>query len=476
MTETLEIAAGAEPSVPPPAVDPTQQRKLPRRAWLLAGGFGLATLITRLPGLNRPRIMVFDEVYYAIQGLEIAQTGVEQGHTVHPPLAKWLIAAGIKVFGFTPFGWRVVPLLAGVLVVMATVIAAVYLLETLWLAGFAGLIVLTDGISFTNGRLALLDGIVAAFVTLAFVFVVRAVVRPLDIGLRRRCEVGAAAALGAALASKWSAALVIALSATVFAVLAWRASTAGPMRRRALVRTALVTLGIPVAMYAVTYLPTVVKFDQSAIGRELCSNHGDCDPSITARLAAIYRDHRAVWRFHDTLVPRNRYAHNATSWFLQTEPVGFLKTECPSADPVCSPTDQPSVRRIIGIGNPIIWGFGTLALFYVALSSIWRWRFRLIIVPLWASVLWLVPWIVQPELRLGWPLRVARPGYTFYAGPVVPVLAIALAATIAELRGRWRPAIAATMAAAAIVGAMALYPAWTARPTSSSYLAGLVDR
>ena len=29
-------------------------------------------------------------------------------HEVHPPLAKWLIAAGIRVFGNTPLGWRIV--------------------------------------------------------------------------------------------------------------------------------------------------------------------------------------------------------------------------------------------------------------------------------------------------------------------------------------------------------------------------------
>lgn len=434
---------------------------------------GLVALVTRLPGLTRPRILVFDEVFYATQGWEVSRTGVEQGSAVHPPLAKWLLAIGIKVFGFTPLGWRIVPLLAGVVVVMATVIAAYRLLDNLVAAGLAGAVVLTDGIAFTSGRLALLDGIVAAFTTVALVLVATVVCRPLDIPLRRRLLVASGLTLGAAVACKWSALPLLAVVIVVFGVLAWRTSVPGRSRRLELGRTALFLVVAPVALYCVTYVPTLIRFDDSAIGREHCGRTQHCHPGYPERVGEIIANQRRVWHFHESLVPKNRYANNAVSWVFQTEPVGLLSSSCPSADPVCSSTDRPSVRRIISIGNPMVWFLGTVALIITLILALRYLDPRRALVAAWAAVLWL-PWIVRPHLA-ALPFASARPGYTFYAVPLVPVLAIALASCWLTVRGVRRQVAGVALAFVLLAGAIVLYPVWTAQPTSSSYLQGLVD-
>lgn len=482
MTDLVDTApapcdtAAPAPLPAPPNIPPALDRRLPLPARLLAAGAGLATFATRLPGLDRPRVLVFDEVYYASQGLEIATSGVEQGRTVHPPLAKWLIGAGIRVFGFDSFGWRIVPLLAGVIVVMATVVAAYRLFDRLWLAGLAGLIVMTDGIAFTTGRLALLDGILAAFTTLALAVLATAISRPLDVPLRRRATLASAVLLGCAVACKWSAAPLIGVAGLVLGVLVWRSSPAGPERRRSLRQLTGVLIGVPLAVYMVTYVPTLINFDDSAIGRDACATRHLCDPSLGTKIIEIVRDHRDVLDFHRTLQPTNRYAHTATSWVFQTEPVGLLKTHCPSADPVCSSGVQTSVRRIIGIGNPIIWALGTLALALCVIVALRRMHLGLGLIAAWAGALWL-PWIIVPRLPfspLRLPFEAARPGYTFYAAPLVPVLALGLAFAVNEFRGRWRVGIGATIATIALLGSMVLYPVWTAHPTSPSYLEELV--
>lgn len=464
--------AGALPA--PPTGSPRAARRLPRHAWLLVAGSGMATVLTRAPRLTFPGIFVFDEVYYAEQGLEIADGGVEVGHTVHPPLAKWLIAAGIRVFGFEPLGWRVMPLLAGAVVVMATVYAAYRLLLSSWWAAFAGLIVLTDGVAFTTGRLALLDGILAAFTTVALAAVAAAVSRPLDVRLRRGATIVTALALGGAVACKWSAIPLVAVAAAALGLLTWRATPRGADRRRALAWTLALLLAVPPAIYVATYVPTLVNFDDSAIGRRLCDQEGDCDPSLVAKVRAIVDDHRSVYRFHRNLDPTNRYAQSAASWVFQTEPVGLVKSSCPSFDPVCSDSDPPgSVRRFITIGNPLIWAAGTLALLWILVVALWRGHLGMGLVVAWAGALWL-PWIVSPRLALV-PFEAARPGYLFYAAPLVPCVALALAYALREIRGRWRPAVTAAIVVAALFGATLLYPVWTGMPTSRAYLEGLVD-
>ena len=91
----------------PPVDNPKVARRLPRDVWAISLGLGVITLVSRLWGLGRPKILVFDEVYYATQAWEVGRHGVEQGLVVHPPAAKWVMALGIRVLGFTPWGWRI---------------------------------------------------------------------------------------------------------------------------------------------------------------------------------------------------------------------------------------------------------------------------------------------------------------------------------------------------------------------------------
>jgi dolichyl-phosphate-mannose--protein O-mannosyl transferase len=157
---------------------------------------------------------------------------------------------------------------------------------------------------------------------------------------------------------------------------------------------------------------------------------------------------------------------------FQTAPVLLLDSHCPSSDPVCSPQDSTSARRIVSIGNPVVWAVGTAALLGALLGALWWSDLRRALVAMWAAALWL-PWVVRWRWA-PWPLTGARPGYTFYAAPLVPVIAIALALGWHRLRKRWRTAIGVGLVAVMLYGAVALYPVWTARPTAPGYLSGLV--
>ena len=56
--------------------------------------------------LNYMAETIFDEVYY-VRTAEDYLYGKEPFEKTHPPLGKLLISAGISVFGFNPFGWRI---------------------------------------------------------------------------------------------------------------------------------------------------------------------------------------------------------------------------------------------------------------------------------------------------------------------------------------------------------------------------------
>jgi dolichyl-phosphate-mannose--protein O-mannosyl transferase len=71
--------------------------------------------VLRLINLGSPKGFVFDEVYYVDGARDLLKYGVEVDGTnpefiVHPPVGKWLIASGIKLFGDNEFGWRLLRL------------------------------------------------------------------------------------------------------------------------------------------------------------------------------------------------------------------------------------------------------------------------------------------------------------------------------------------------------------------------------
>lgn len=422
--ERDEVAAVVAPTAPPPDAPP--DRGLPRPVWLLAVGAAVVAVASRMVRIARPDVLVFDEGYYAAQALEVAQHGVEVGHSVHPPAGKWAIAAGIRLLGYSPWGWRVVPLLAGAAVVGASVVAAWRATQSRWWAALAALVVLTDGIAVTTGRLALLDGLVALWCTLALVCLVNLAAHPFDAVLLVRTAWWAGALFGVALATKWSV-VPVWLAATGF--VAWLARTARLPRRRPLLVLGL----LPVAVYALAYLPTLVAYDASAVARVACADGITCADGPVDRVRAVVHDHREVLRFHSDLEPSNRFAVSSWNWVVQTQPTELWRE---------------GERRVVAQGNPLVWAVGTAALVWCGWWGFARRRPVPLLLAL-TALGWWVPWAI-----------VQRPGYSFYAAPLVPVLAVGVAVAGVSLPAAWARRAGGALAVVALVGAAVLAPRW----------------
>jgi len=179
--------------------------------------------VLRLVRLGVPGRIVFDEVYYAQDACVFVHGGggvcriASPLADEHPHLAKWLIAAGIEFFGYTPFGWRIASALAGTIGIALLYLLARRLLGTTLAASVAASLLAVDLLWFVQSRIAMLDVFVATFVLAAVLFIVIDRDRrrpdlpdPSDAPDRRdRLRdrpwlVAAGLAAGAATASKWS--------------------------------------------------------------------------------------------------------------------------------------------------------------------------------------------------------------------------------------------------------------------------------
>ncbi len=86
---------------------------------------------------------------------------------VHPPLGKWLIAAGEQLFGMNSFGWRFASLIFGVLLIMVTIRLVRRVSKSTLIGGLAGILLTFDGLEFVMSRTALLDVFMAFFLVTA---------------------------------------------------------------------------------------------------------------------------------------------------------------------------------------------------------------------------------------------------------------------------------------------------------------------
>jgi len=104
----------------------------------------------------------FDEIYYVRTAEQYLNLQVPYEWT-HPPLGKLIIVSGISVFGYTPFGWRIMGVIFATLMIPLIYILGKKLFGT-WIGGFASAFLLAfDFMHFTMARMATVDTYVVFF-------------------------------------------------------------------------------------------------------------------------------------------------------------------------------------------------------------------------------------------------------------------------------------------------------------------------
>ena len=398
---------------------------------LLAGGL-------RLARLDEPARLHFDEVYYVGDAQDYLRQGVEEVRPAHPPVGKWLIAAGILVAGDEPSGWRLAPALAGTLTVLVTYLLALRLLRRRAPAALAALLVALDGLAFTMSRIGMLDAFVALFVVTGAWLL--AVDRD-DPGRPWRLLAGTS--FGLALGTKWSAALALAVALAVVVA-----------RDRSLRRVVVPLVVVPAAVYALGYTGWLVSYERTEEAGEQCEA-GRCGTSPVDRVVGLVDEQREMVSFHRRLEPRHPYRSPAWRWPLLQRPVLTYFERCPRDDGEACRVPPGTRARIVGLGNPVLWwGFAasTPVLAWLAV----RRRERAPAVVLAFSVGQWAPWLLT------------KPGYLFYLLPAVPFAAIGLALVV-DRRPRLRTAATVTVVVLAAAAFTYWYPLWSAVETSKAF-------
>ncbi len=504
-------------------------------AWAVAGVLGLVGGVLRFVRLGHPPGLVFDETYYVKQAYSFLLAGHElewsnkptpdpqvdylvptgDGYTrpddyplgadqlfnagtldvftrdpdfvVHPPLGKWLIAAGMSIEPDSTFFWRFSAAVVGTLSVVLIVLIARRLFDSTLLGGVAGLLLAVEGHHIVHSRTSLLDIFLSFWVLVAFALLLAdrfqgrarladrlARAGPLSrygpwLGVRWY-RVLAGVALGAACATKWSGLWFVAVFGllTVFWDLGARRKVGvqrwftGTLLKDA--PLAFVTI-VPVA--AATYLASWFGWfrAEDSWGRQWAVDNPDERLAALGSLGSLMHYHERAYNFHVGLDSEHPYQANPWSWLVNARPTSFWYRGTDDGVRGCG--DDRCVQAVTSVGNPVIWWAGAIAVVVCLLAwALHRdWRAGGLLAGLAAGYL---PWFAYQ----------GRTIYFFYAVVFLPFLVLALTYALGLVLGRpdapperrlWGAVAAGAVVVLAVAALVYFYPVWTGQTIPYSH-------
>jgi len=207
----------------------------------------------------------FDEIYHARTAKENVD-GVYPYEWTHPPLGKLIISLGIRLFGMTPFGWRFMGTLLGVLMLPILYIFLKNLFGKTAVAACGTILFAADFMHLTQTRIATIDTYAVFFILCMYFFMYRYLTLPAGTPFRKGAPSlflsGLMWGLGAA--SKWTVVYAgIGLAVLYFMGLYQKLRDwplISPIHKGAwVVKTLLFSvlcfILIPFAIYTASYLP-----------------------------------------------------------------------------------------------------------------------------------------------------------------------------------------------------------------------------
>lgn len=296
----------------------------------------LASFVQRIINLGLPKGFVFDEVYYVDGARDLLKYGVEidganPEFIVHPPVGKWLIASGIKLFGDNEFGWRFASAVFGTLLILLFARLVHVLFYSPLLTALGAVLMALDGLLLVHSRTALLDLFLTFFTLLGVLL------------WHRNRHIWAGIAFGLAIGCKWSAIYFVAV---IGLIALYRILVSSDVRKSVRPITAkFLQYGVlPVFVYTLTW--TGWFFSDRGWSRKWSNN-----PFVS-----WLHYHSEMLNFHTGLTEKHPYQANPWSWLVMGRPTSFFY-ESPQG---CGAKD--CAQEVLALGTPILWWVGTISI------------------------------------------------------------------------------------------------------------------
>jgi dolichyl-phosphate-mannose-protein mannosyltransferase len=296
---------------------------------------------------------IFDEIYFARTAYEHLMHERPFEYT-HPPLGKLLIASGILVFGLDAFGWRIIPLIFGAVMIPVMYIFGKRMFNTRF-GGFSCAFLLAfESMHFVLSRIAMIDIILSALMLLMFYFFY----------MYYRGEFfkqGWKNAYSPLLLSGIFFGLAISVKLTAFfgalaVVVLFLLLKRDELKKADRLRKNFFIPFLLTPMFVMFISFVVISFIIYALSYTPIMGI----PGEGSGLSMVFRYSENMLRYHETLTATHPFSSPWWSWIFMLKPVWIYN--------LGNPFDN-TVSNIVAIGNPGIWWASIPFLIFVA----WRW-------------------------------------------------------------------------------------------------------
>lgn len=361
----------------------------------------VVTTVLRLWGLDHPNEMIFDEVYHARAANEYLH-GIKPNEWVHPPLAKLLIAIGVYFNGMNSFGWRIVPVIAGALLVPVFYLLAKRMFGHRGWAIAATFLLCLDGVYFVQSRTAMTNIFATLFQVTALTglyFYWLECKNNRHSPLATRLLWGTGLAISLALATRWTSLWGYGFILTWLGlreILPRREQGTGiwkvpPFDWRFWAHSIPAFIILPGVVYLLSYVPYMLQ-GHSVL--EVITMQGD------------------IWRYHANLRDPHPYYSAWYSWPFLVRPTWYHFHDFRNG----------TLSGIIALGNPAIWW----ASLFAAGWAVWQ-GFKRRFLPLFfagtAFFFLYLPWGISPR----------QLNYNHYMFEAIPYAVLAITFFLKEL-------------------------------------------
>ncbi|MGC8777685.1 MAG: phospholipid carrier-dependent glycosyltransferase [Candidatus Caldatribacteriaceae bacterium] len=277
----------------------------------------------------------FDEIYHARTAYEHLHR-LEPYEWTHPPLGKIIIALGIALFGMNPFGFRIMGVIFGTLMLPLFYLLARSLLEEERYALFATFLFTFEFMRFVQARIATIDTYVVFFILGAYYFLLRYLQCRERIDYRALLFSGIFFGCGAA--TKWTVLYAGLGMMVLFFLDLFRRFREDAWFRRVVWRKllpfcVLSFILIPACIYALSYIPYI-----------LVPGHDISD---------IWTYQGRMYHYHKDLRATHPFSTPWWQWPAMIRPIWLYQGEG---------LPKGQISSIVSMGNPAIWWLGALLL------------------------------------------------------------------------------------------------------------------
>lgn len=334
----------------------------------------------------------FDEIYYARTAYELIN-GVKPYETTHPPLGKLIIMAGIKLFGLTPFGWRFMGALFGVLMLWPFYILIKNIFGKTVIAACGTIIFCFDFMHFVQTRICTIDTYSVFFIILMYLFMYRYITQDYKTPLRKTLPPLILSGLffGLGAAAKWTsiyAGAGLLILYVIHLVRRYKYCRANGEKYVGfllwtLIVSAVSYLIIPFVIYYLSYIPYAAAHGfGNNISVVFTKNYWDM----------FINNQVHMFSYHSGLESEHPYSSTWYMWLVDARPILYFRTYL----------ENNTKSLFAAFNNPIVTWSGLLAIISVAISLFKKRSDSRAIMIVAGYLSQLLPWIIISRIAFAY--------------------------------------------------------------------------